>query len=114
MPKEYNEIELSRFARRITSVQGRNTDIRSNDIAATTGILAPFSGVLNRFATHSYWRSPNLSYLVLQPLVVRELTETVRESHHSIQPTSRTIEQTPPQTERSLLHFYRSSIPLYE
>lgn len=60
--------------------------MHSDDIDATTGILAPFAGILNCFPTHSYWQSSNLSYLVLQPLVVRELTETVRESQHSIQP----------------------------
>lgn len=89
MPKEYNEIELSRFARRITFVQGRNAYVRSDDTDATTDLPIPFTGVLNRFPTQGYWQSSNLSYLALQPLVVRELTETVRESQHSIQPTSR-------------------------
>ncbi|WP_458210359.1 hypothetical protein [Haladaptatus sp. NG-SE-30] len=83
MPETDDEIELPRFARQIIFIRGRYPDTHSDATSFTTGILAPFGGVLNRFPTHGHWISSNLSYLVLQSLVVTKPTENARDVHHA-------------------------------
>lgn len=74
MPEEYDEIELPRFARPIaitpSPVQGRSPEAADGPI----GVLPSFTGLLGLRVESGERALPALSYLVLRPLAVPELS----------------------------------------
>lgn len=101
---DHIKAELPRFARQITFVQGRCWDESTDITNATPVIHTPFPGVLNLNPRLRHERFLKLSYLALQPLVINELTETVRKVYNSYRQHTSKSYQTDTITEQTSIN----------
>ena len=78
MPNETDEVRLVRFSRPIEVSRSWESGVIFERRDGTTGILTPFSGLLDLQVKPNRRPSSALSYLVLRPLLIETTAETDR------------------------------------